>query len=275
MLGGGARLDVVDQHVERLCGELPGPAHAAEGVGPVQLDLALARLAARHVEIGHDGVCDARSAAMVSPFSGNLVQIEGGATRARSRGCRRARAAAQEPRCSRRFAVPTVVPSALGLSSQASRRLDAPCAISGRQRQARDGSADGPAQKEGPFSPVWGFALSLASTRSRRASSCLILAGRSSRREALRRPAQGEPDTREEVDILDPGRVLRLSHLLRAARLPVGPGCRWIGCRECVSPASAPGYGPWDAKAAPCPRRKGRARPAGVAPDWVPPWYAP
>jgi hypothetical protein len=37
---------------------LPGLAHAAEGVGAVQLDLALARLAARHVEIGQDGIRD-------------------------------------------------------------------------------------------------------------------------------------------------------------------------------------------------------------------------
>jgi hypothetical protein len=45
---------VLDQHVQRLCGKLSGLAHAIERLGPMQLDLVvLARLAARHVEVGH------------------------------------------------------------------------------------------------------------------------------------------------------------------------------------------------------------------------------
>ena len=44
VLGRDPGLDVLDQHVERAGGELPGLAHALEGFASVQLDLGLARL---------------------------------------------------------------------------------------------------------------------------------------------------------------------------------------------------------------------------------------
>ena len=62
-LGRGARLDVLDQHVEALGGQPPGAAHAAEVLRPVQLDLfGAAAFRGRGVDVGHRPNLGMRSA---------------------------------------------------------------------------------------------------------------------------------------------------------------------------------------------------------------------
>ena len=50
---GDARLDVGGEHVECFGRELAGFAHALEGIGPVQLDLAVAVGRARNFDVRH------------------------------------------------------------------------------------------------------------------------------------------------------------------------------------------------------------------------------